>query len=75
LSQRISSKPLGKLVPNPVKYFAAATLDELQQEASWHFRATETIMQYWRKKHQKKNGEPGKATDKSSEVCIKLCIN
>jgi|SRR5580698_5110212 hypothetical protein len=48
-------KPLGQPAPNAVKYFAAVTICELKQDAHWQFRATKEVMQYWRKKNQKRN--------------------
>jgi hypothetical protein len=47
-------KPLGQPAPNAIKYFAATTLCELKQDAYWQFRAPKEIMQYLRKKIQKK---------------------
>lgn len=47
-------KPLGQPVQNSVKYFAWAVLCELRQDARWQFRATNEVMQHWRKRNQKR---------------------
>ena len=47
-------KPLGQPAPNAIKYFAAATICELKQDIHWQSHASKGIMQYWRKKNQKK---------------------
>jgi hypothetical protein len=47
-------KPLGQPAANAVKYFATATLCELNQDVDWQSRASKEIMQYWQKKNQKR---------------------
>jgi len=50
-------KPLGQPAPNAVKYFATVTICELKQDAGWLFRVSKEIMQYWKTKNRRKNGQ------------------
>ena len=49
-------KPLGHPVPNTMKWFAAATIEELRHDVKWLSRATDAMMEYWREKNARKTG-------------------
>ena len=53
-------KPFGHPPRQGTKYFAAATIEKLRVDLKWMGRASDAIVQHWRKK----NGEndPGAAT-------------
>jgi hypothetical protein len=47
-------KPLGHPPINGQKWFAAAVLDELRRDTKWLARASDTIVEYWRLKNERK---------------------
>jgi hypothetical protein len=47
-------KPLGNAPPNSVKYFATAELLELMEDRNWLAKMTNTIIQHWQNKNQRK---------------------
>jgi hypothetical protein len=53
-------KPLGHPQPNTVKFFPAATVEELRKDVKWLGRATDVIMEHWRDKNARKTS--GEAT-------------
>ena len=52
-------KPLGHPAPNAVKYFAAATVEEIRSDVKWLRRATDAIMERWRLKARKSGSRSG----------------
>ena len=48
-------KPLGRPPANGVKYFATATLVELQRDVKWLARASDVIVEHWRYKNARKS--------------------
>jgi hypothetical protein len=44
-------KPLGKPMPNSVKFFATETVKELSKDAKWLAKATITINEHWKFKN------------------------
>src|SRR4051812_44563235 len=48
-------KPLGNPSGGSVKFFAFIALEELHDDAKWLARATNIIMEYWRKKNARKS--------------------
>jgi hypothetical protein len=44
-------KPLGHPPANGSKYFATATLQELRQDLRWLTRATDAIVNHWKRKN------------------------
>ena len=57
-------KPLGHPQPNTVKFFPAATVEELRKDVKWLGRATDVIMEHWRGKNARKTtrSEPADST-------------
>ena len=53
-------KPLGKPVPNGVKYFATAELLRLRDDTKWLARASDAIAAHWRRKNHTAAGCPGR---------------
>ena len=47
-------KPLGHPPANGQKYFATAALEELQRDTKWLAKASDTIVEYWRNKNNRK---------------------
>ena len=47
-------KPLGHPPPTAIKYFAAATLTELRNDAQWLARASDAIVRHWQTKNARK---------------------
>jgi hypothetical protein len=47
--------PLGKPVPNAIKYFARCEIQELAQDANWLKKATQSVYNYWRDKNERKS--------------------
>ena len=45
-------KPLGKPIPNSVKYFPATTVEELRSNLSWLDAATRVLTQHWQRKNE-----------------------
>ena len=52
-------KPLGRPPSRGTKYFATATLEQLRTDLKWLARASDAIVEHWRKKN-------------ASESCAKL---
>jgi hypothetical protein len=48
-------KPLGKPIPNSVKYFQATTLEELRSNTAWLDAATRLLTQFWQCKNAAKH--------------------
>jgi len=44
-------KPLGHRADNAVKFFAVAALEPLRGDLKWLSRATDTMLDHWRKKN------------------------
>jgi hypothetical protein len=49
-------RALGKPRPNAVKFFSAIDLITLLADPDWLDDATKTIIQFWRRKHARRNG-------------------
>jgi len=49
-------RPLGRPIPNAVKFFSAVELTALLADREWLDDATKTIGQYWRRKNAWRNG-------------------
>jgi hypothetical protein len=47
-------KPLGHPPVNGQKWFATALLEELRRDTKWLGRASDTIVEYWRLKNERK---------------------
>ena len=48
-------KPLGHPRPNGVKYFASVNLDQLRKDQKWLARASDAILQFWRRKNGRRD--------------------
>jgi len=48
-------KPLGRPAENSSKYFAFVVLVELRNDSKWLARATEILVQHWRRKNARKS--------------------
>jgi hypothetical protein len=66
-------KPLGRPPPNAIKYFARATLAELQTDPQWLARASDATVRHWQTKNARKTkphnarmGTPGHNRAQSS---------
>jgi len=52
-------KPLGKPVPNAIKYFAAIEILQLADDASWLSKATQAVYEHWKTKNaNRENAQP-----------------
>src|SRR5580692_5480678 len=49
-------KPLGHPGDNAVKFFAYAAIESLRVDVKWLARATDTMLEHWRKKNARKTG-------------------
>ena len=58
-------KPLGHPASNGLKYFLAATLEDLRRDEKWYGKATDAIIEYWRYKNSRK-GRGTKANERQS---------
>lgn len=47
-------KPLGHPPINGQKWFATAVLEELRRDTKWLAKASDTIVEYWRLKNERK---------------------
>ena len=47
-------KPLGRLAPNGLKYFATVELEKLRTDIKWLARASDAIKLHWRRKNHSK---------------------
>jgi hypothetical protein len=47
-------KPLGHPADNAVKFFALATVEPLRTDVRWLARATDAMLEHWRKKNARK---------------------
>jgi hypothetical protein len=47
-------KPLGRPPQNGPKYFSTATLEELRRDPKWLSRASDSIVQYWKVRNDRK---------------------
>jgi hypothetical protein len=47
-------KPLGHPAPNGQKFFLSATLEDLRRDDKWWNKASDTILQHWRYKNNRK---------------------
>ena len=54
-------KPLGRPPLNGVKYFSTAVLEELRRDYKWLARASDSIVEYWRSRNEKKTAQRGKS--------------
>ena len=55
-------KPLGHPGDNAVKFFALVTLEPLRVDVKWLSRATDSMLDHWRKKNARKNETEPTAT-------------
>jgi len=62
--------PLGKPVPNAVKYFAACIIEELATDPKWLNQATQVIYEYWKGKNDRKTVNIPKADKSSGDISI-----
>ncbi len=61
-------KPLGHPRANGVKHFAAVNLDQLRKDQKWLARASDGILQFWRRKNGRRDtADAGSDTDIESE--------
>ena len=51
-------KPLGRPVPNGVKYFATVELQRLRDDTKWLARASDAITAHWRRKNDSTTPRP-----------------
>src|SRR4051812_37667345 len=55
-------EPVGKPVPNAVKYFAAVVVEQCRHDPKWLDSATKAVSRYWRDKNGRRtavlNDEP-----------------
>lgn len=51
-------KPLGHPPDTGVKYFSAASLEELRRDEKWLARASDSIVKYWKSANDKKRRTP-----------------
>jgi hypothetical protein len=49
-------RPLGRPIPNAVKFFSAVELIALLADRDWLDEATKTIGQYWKRKNAHRHG-------------------
>jgi hypothetical protein len=49
-------EPLGKPVPNAIKYYAACVVEKLRENEGWLDDATQTLYKHWQAKNQRKKG-------------------
>ena len=59
-------KPLGKPVPNGLKYFASVELQRLRDDAKWLARASDAIADHWRRKNRTSTGSLGRTLKRSN---------
>jgi len=51
-------KPLGHPADNTVKFFALAAVEPLRADVKWLSRATDAMLEYWRRKNARKTSAP-----------------
>lgn len=60
-------RPLGHPPPNGVKFFGMDEVERLRHDAKWKSRASDAIVQHWRRKNsRKRNNEPIKQVQRDS---------
>lgn len=62
-------KPLGNPPPNASKYFATVEVLEVAKDRAWLSKATNTVVQHWQKKNERKKSHPS-LKDNSSPAQI-----
>jgi hypothetical protein len=50
-------KPLGKPVPNSIKYFATCEIEALAENPEWLHDATQAIYDYWKERNKNKSSK------------------
>jgi hypothetical protein len=60
-------KPLGRPMPNAVKYFSASEVEELAKDRAWLSKATDAIYGHWQEKNRRKKTKPAALPTKTLE--------
>lgn len=51
-------KPLGHPAPNGQKFFLTAALEDLRRDEKWFSKASDAVLEYWRRKNSRKGQRP-----------------
>jgi hypothetical protein len=67
-------KPLGHPSDNTVKFFAFTILDQLRSDPKWLARASDEMIEYWRKKNARKTkySERSLPTSETAEPVVAM---
>lgn len=60
-------KPLGRPVPNAVKYYAATDIENFGRDVSWLNRATQAVYDYWKGKTNRKTATKAKLNESTGD--------